>query len=114
MAASLFIILTLFLQKDSFELTSYYLLILGAISSLFAAGTGFLTWWINYALKRNVLVSRKIKLSILLFIIEIVLIFWRVSRVDISNPVYFILMILIAPIVGLIGYYGGQLTFPTE
>jgi len=114
MAASLFIILTLVLQKRSFEVTSYYLLILGAISSLFAVGTGFLTWWINYALKHNVLVTRKIQLSILLFVIEIVLIFWRVLQVEISNPVYCILMILIAPIVGLIGYYGGRLVYPVE
>jgi len=114
MAASLFIILTLFLQKRSFQATSYYLLILGAISSLFAVGTGFLTWWINYALKRNVLVTRKIQLSILLFIIEILLIFWRVSHIEISNPFYFVLMILIAPIVGMIGYYGGRLVYPIE
>lgn len=114
MAASLFIILTLFLQKGSFEATSYYLLILGAISSLFAAATGFLTWWINYALKHNALVIRKIQLSILLVIIEIVLFLWRVSHVEISNPIYFILMILVAPIVGLIGYYGGRLVYPVE
>ncbi|MGZ3605982.1 MAG: DUF2231 domain-containing protein [Thermodesulfobacteriota bacterium] len=114
MAASLFIILTLLFQKGSFEVTSYYLLILGAISSLFAVGTGFLTWWINYALKHNILVTRKIQLSILLFVIEIVLIFWRVLQVEISNPVYFILMILIAPVVGLIGYYGGRLVYPVE
>ncbi len=114
MAASLFIFLTVFVQRLSFEVTSYYLLILGAIASVFAAGTGLLTWWINYALKQNVLVTRKIQLSILLFIIEVVLIFWRVSSTDISNPIYFILMILVAPIVGLIGYYGGRLVYPVE
>jgi hypothetical protein len=31
-----------------------------------------------------------------------------------TNPLYFILMILLTPIVGLLGYYGGQMTFPTE
>ncbi|MGZ3536329.1 MAG: hypothetical protein ACXU9K_14010, partial [Thermodesulfobacteriota bacterium] len=76
--------------------------------------TGFLTWWINYALKHNVLVTRKIQLSILLFTIEILLIFWRVSHIEILNPLYYILMILIAPIVGLIGYYGGRLVYPVE
>jgi predicted heme/steroid binding protein/uncharacterized membrane protein len=114
MAASLFIILTLFLQNSSFEVTSFYLLILGAISSVFAAGTGFLTWWINYALKHNVLVTRKIQFSILLFIVEVVLIFWRASKADLSNSIYFLLMILVAPIVGLIGYYGGRLVYPVE
>jgi len=114
MAVSLFIVLALFLQKRSFEVTSYYLLILGTISSLFAVGTGFLTWWINYARKQNVLVTRKIQLSILLFIIEIVLVIWRVSHSEISSPLYFTLMIVIAPIVSLIGYYGGRLVYPVE
>jgi uncharacterized membrane protein len=30
------------------------------------------------------------------------------------HPLYFILMLILAPLVGLIGYYGGQLTFPSE
>jgi len=114
MAASLFIILTLFLQNRSFEVISYYLLILGAISSLFAVGTGFLTWWINYRLNLNYFVKRKIQLSILLLIFEVILISWRTSHPGASHPIYFIMMILLTPMVALLGYYGGQLTFPVE
>ncbi len=114
MVASLFIFLTLFFQKGSFEIASFYLLILGAISSPFAMATGLLTWWVNYRWKLNYYVKRKIQLSILLLILEVILILWRISQPQISHPLYFVMMIVLSPIVSLLGYYGGQLTFPTE
>jgi uncharacterized membrane protein len=114
MAASLFTLLYLVFENPSFEVTSFYLFILGGISSPFAMATGLLTWWINYRLKLTHFVKRKIQFSILLLLFEIILIIWRSANQEISNPVYFILMVLLAPIVGLLGYYGGQMTFPTE
>jgi len=114
MASSLFILLYLVFRKPAFEITSFYLLILGAISSPFAMVTGLLTWWVNYRLKLTLFVKRKIQLSILLLILEIILIVWRGSNPTLTNPLYVILMILLTPIVGLLGYYGGQMTFPAE
>jgi predicted heme/steroid binding protein/uncharacterized membrane protein len=114
MAASLFILITLFSQKGSFGIASFYLLILGGVSSPFAMVTGLLTWWINYRLKLNYFVKRKIFLSVLLLIFEAILILWRISQPEISHPVYVAMMVLLTPIVFLLGYYGGQLTFPTE
>jgi len=114
MAASLFILLALLFQKGSFEIVSFYLLILGAISSPFAMATGLLTWWINYRFKLNYFVKRKIQLSILLLIFEAILIVWRISQVEVSRPLYIVMMVLLTPTVSLLGYYGGQLTFPTE
>jgi len=114
MAASLFILLHLIFRNPSLETTGFYLFILGTISSPFAMATGLLTWWINYRLKLNHFVERKIQLSILLLIFEVILISWRTSQPGVSNPIYFIMMILLTPIVALLGYYGGQLTFPVE
>ena len=114
MGASLFVLLHLLSQNFSFEIVSFYLLILGAISSPFAMATGLFTWWVNYRLKLTLFVKRKIQLSILLLIFEIILIFWRSSNTAISNPFYFIMMLILTPIVGLLGYYGGQMTFPSE
>jgi predicted heme/steroid binding protein/uncharacterized membrane protein len=114
MGSSLFILLFLVFQKPSFEIASFYLFILGAIASPFAIATGLLTWWINYRLKLTLFVKRKIQLSILLIILGIILILWRGSNPAMTNPLYFILMILLTPIVGLLGYYGGQMTFPAE
>jgi len=114
MGASLFILPHLLFQNPSFEIVSFYLLILGTISSPFAMATGLFTWWVNYRLKLTQFVRRKIQLSILLLIFEMILIIWRSSNQEISNPIYFILMLLLAPIVTFLGYYGGQMTFPTE
>ena len=114
MASSLFVLLSLIFGNLSFETTSFYLFILGAISSPFAMATGLLTWWINYRLNLNYFVKRKIQLSILVIIFEMILILWRSSNPEISSPVYFVMMILLTPIVALLGYYGGQLTFPVE
>jgi predicted heme/steroid binding protein/uncharacterized membrane protein len=114
MASSLFILLHFLFQNASFEITSFYLLILGAISSPFAMATGLLTWWINYRLKLTHFVKRKIQLSILLLVFEAILILWRSSNPGISSPIYLIIMLILTPVVALLGYYGGQMTFPAE
>jgi predicted heme/steroid binding protein/uncharacterized membrane protein len=114
MAASLFVLLHLLLKDPLLETFSFYLLVLGAIASPFAMATGLLTWWINYRLKLSRLVKRKIGFSVLLLLFEIVLIAWWGWSPEISSPITWIMMILLAPIVGLLGYYGGQMTFPTE
>jgi len=113
MASSLFIILYLLFKNSSFEVTSFYLLILGGISSPFAMATGVMTWWINDRLKLTHFVRRKIQLSILLLVLEIILILWRSSNPKISSPIYLIMMLILTPVVALLGYYGGQMTFPS-
>jgi predicted heme/steroid binding protein/uncharacterized membrane protein len=114
MASSFFVLLYLIFKNPSFEITSFYLFILGVIASPFAMATGLLTWWVNYRLKLTLFVKRKIQFSILLLIFEIILILWRSSQSQISNPLYFIMIVILTPIVSLLGYYGGQMTFPVE
>jgi predicted heme/steroid binding protein/uncharacterized membrane protein len=114
MASSLFILLSLIFKNPFFEITSFHLLILGAIASPFAMVTGLLTWWINYRSKLTLLVKKKIQFSILLLIFEIILVSWRCSQSQISHPIYFIMMVLLIPILTALGYYGGQMTFPAE
>ena len=114
MAASLFVLLHLLWKVPRLENVSFYLLILGAIASPFAMATGIFTWWVNYRLKLSFLIKRKIGFSVLLLLFEIVLIAWRGSSPEITSPFYFVMVILLTPIVGLLGYYGGQITFPLE
>jgi uncharacterized membrane protein len=118
MAASLFILLHLFFRNPSLELTGFYLLILGTIATPFAVFTGFLTWWINYMAKPNSLVRKKGYLSFTLFALELFLVLWRGFCPAIpsqqAHPLYVVLVLILTPMVGLIGFYGGQLTFPAE
>jgi uncharacterized membrane protein len=115
-AAPLFLVLHLLFEKLSFELCSYYLLILGTIASPLAIATGFFAWWINYRLRPSRLVKRKIQVSVLLVILEAGLVFWRSMNPDVAQkaiqPVYLILVLCLTPLVLLLGYYGGQMTFP--
>jgi predicted heme/steroid binding protein/uncharacterized membrane protein len=114
MAASLFILLYTLFKNSAFEKTSFYLLVLGSISSPFAMATGLFTWWINYRLKLSPFLKRKIQLSVLLLIFEIILIVWRNLNQEVPNPFYIIMMLFLTPMVTLLGYYGGQMTFPPE
>jgi len=114
MASSLLVLLYLIFKNPSFENTSFHLLILGAIASPLAMATGLFTWWVNYRLTVTLFVKRKIQFSILLLILEIILILWRSSPSQISNPIYFIMVVILTPVVSILGYYGGQMTFPAE
>ena len=117
-ASSLFAVLHLFFKKPTFESTSFYLLLLGSIASPFAIITGLLTWWVNYGLKLSRLIRRKMELSILLLFLEVVLIVWRSWSPEVYSQslpaLYLILMVILTPVVFLLGYYGGQMTFPVE
>lgn len=110
-ASSLFLLLHLIFRDPSLERTAFYLLILGSLSSPFAMATGVLTWWINYRLKLSPLVRRKLGLSAVLLLFESILLLWR-SEGEVSSPLYPILLFLLVPMVTLLGYYGGQMTFP--
>ncbi len=114
MGTSLSILLYLFFSNSSFELFSFFLLLLGSFTSIFAFISGLFTWWVNYRLKFTPLVKRKIFFSIVLVILQALLLVWRSTTSEISNPLYFILMLLLTPNVVLLGYYGGQITFPVE
>ncbi len=114
MTSSLFVVLYLIFKNPSFEIASFYLLVLGAIASPIAMATGLFTWWVNYRLKLTLFVKRKIQFSILLLIFEIILILGQSSSHPISNLIYFTMVVILTPIVSILGYYGGQMTFPAE
>lgn len=117
-ASALFLILHLVRGEGSFGATSFSLLVLGAFASLFGIATGLLTWWVNYQLRLTPLIRRKIVLSVILLFVETGAIVWRLwthgLSIQESHPVYVLLVLVLTPIVGLLGYYGGQMTFPAE
>lgn len=112
MASSLFVILHLLLRDPSFERTAFYLLVLGSLASPFAMATGLLTWWINYRLKLSPLVKKKIALSAVLLVLESILLLWKGTKEEAFSSIFGIMALLLVPIVTLLGYYGGQMTFP--
>lgn len=114
MASSLFYFLYLLFLYPSLKTTSTHLFILGSISTPFAIATGFLTWWINYRLKLTLFIKWKILLSAFLLGIEVILILFWIGEVEFSHLLYLVLILLATPVVTLLGYFGGQMTFPAE
>ncbi len=114
MASSLFYLLYVLFLYPSLKTTSTHLFILGSLSTPFAIATGLLTWWINYRLKLSNFIKWKIFLSILLLALEITLVLFWIGEIEMSHLLYLIFILLATPIVVLLGYFGGQMTFPAE
>jgi len=114
MASSFFYLLFYKLLHPYLWTTCAHLFAFGAISTPVAIATGLMTWWINYRLRFTHFIKRKIMLSIFLLIIEITLFLFWVGEIDIFHTINLTLVLLIIPVVILLGYYGGQMTFPAE
>ncbi len=113
-ASSFFYLLYILFLYPSLKTTSTHLFVLGSISTPFAIATGLLTWWINYRLKLTLFIKWKILLSVLLLAIEVILILFWIGEMEFSHLFYLVLILLPTPVVTLLGYVGGQMTFPSE
>ncbi|MCX8116997.1 MAG: cytochrome b5 [Desulfobacterota bacterium] len=114
MASSLFYLLYLFLLYPSLKTTSTHLFALGTLATPFAIATGLLTWWVNYRLKMTPFIRWKIILSAFLLATELAVVLFWVGEIQVSHAVYLVLILLVTPLVVLLGYFGGQMTFPSE
>ncbi len=118
-SAAFFSILCMITGEKSFEMTAFYCLAGGILFMPPAMLTGWFTWWLNYMAKPMGPVTIKKRLSWILLTISIAAFVWRFSVPGIMEAtgsgrmIYIILVLSIAPIVSVIGYFGGELTFPT-
>jgi len=118
-SATFFVILTLVTGEKSFELTAFYCLAGGLLFTPVAMLTGWFTWWLNYWAKPVRRVTIKKRLSWLLLVIAAAAFAWRFSVTDIMETagagrvVYIVMFLSLAPITSIIGYHGGELTYPT-
>ncbi len=117
MATSFFVLLYILTGHRNFETTSFYLMILGLIASPVAVTTGLITWWYNYNSAITYIIRRKMMLSAVLVAVSLVMVIWRATTPEIFTGemgfwwLYLILTLIITPLVALIGFYGGKLTF---
>jgi predicted heme/steroid binding protein/uncharacterized membrane protein len=115
-----FTVLYLFTGYRGFEATAFHCLGGGVLFTPIAILTGFYTWWLNYMAKPNRSVSIKKPLSFLLFAVQITAFAWRFVVPDILTRsgyvtiVYVLLILSLAGIVTVIGWFGAMLTFPIE
>ncbi len=117
---TVFNLLYLVTGHKPFETTAVHCLGAGLLFLPIVILTGLLTWWLNYMAKAVKPVNIKICASLVLFVFSLITFTWRMARPDVMDNltgpglVYLILIISLAPLVIVIGWFGAQLTFPYE
>lgn len=117
---ALFYLLYLITDVKSFDTTALHCLGANILFLLPAAATGFLTWWVNYQAKPMKAVRIKIYASFILMTVTVTSFLWRIMFPEnlvvsaTEGIFYFLLLVSLIPIVSVIGWYGGSLTFPLE
>ena len=119
-STTLFNILYLLTGIKSFETTALHCLGLGIPFVFIATSTGFYTWLMNYLSQPMRAVSVKSRTAVVLLVVAIAAFVWRMLNPDILNGwsfgsvVYFILILVLTPLVTVNGWFGASLTFPEE
>jgi predicted heme/steroid binding protein/uncharacterized membrane protein len=107
-------------KDGSFEQTAIYCLVGAILSMPVAMFTGFLTWWLNYSARPMTPITMKINLSCILLAVSIGVLSWRMAMPTAlpgfrpTTLAYLLLVLVQAPLVSAIGWYGASLTFPLE
>lgn len=118
MVAPLFLLLRLVTGYAPFGETVLHCLGAGILFTPVAICTGLYTWWLNFMSQRIRQVSYKLVLTPLLFLDFVIAFIWRLTSPDLlaapsAGAVVFVLLVLaLAPLAGLIGWFGATLTFP--
>jgi uncharacterized membrane protein len=119
-ATTCFNLLYLLTGISSLEVTALHCLGAGVLFTPVVILTGLFTWWLNYLAKPIRPVIIKLTVSLLLFVVSMVAFTWRVGDpavlkvFGLRSVIYFLLILSLTPLVGIIGWFGAQLTFPVE
>ncbi|MFW6235697.1 MAG: DUF2231 domain-containing protein [Desulfovibrionales bacterium] len=120
LAAAFFLLMhTIFPGAFGFpsELASAALLVLGVFFTIFAIITGFFTLWVNYRFKIRPVVKKKLIVTAVLLVIEVLALGMRYGGPVTDSPeryLYLGLVLLLALGVVVLGYFGGEMVFPTK
>lgn len=99
------------------EQAGFVMLVMGSLFTPPAIMTGLLTWWVNYGARPMHAVRRKLQLTAVLGLAEMVSMLLRFRGsigADLPKAVYDGCIVAMALCVVGLGWYGGHLTFPYE
>lgn len=119
LAASFFSVLYLLTREASFETTAFHCLGGGVLSTPAAIASGVLTQRLNYPDPDPTLTMEK-RLSLLLWAMVSAAFVWRLLNPEVLrdlhglNFIYLLLVLAVTPLVTVISFFGGMLTFPLE
>lgn len=119
-AMPIFEVIGLTVGSEYTEWAAYCCLILLLFSLPVAMATGYFTWWVNYDCAKFGTVNWKRCLAWVAAALALVAV---VLRAFISDPlalrdptvfVYFVIVLIVAAVLGVVGFLGGKLIFPYE
>jgi uncharacterized membrane protein len=120
LSATFFNILYLLTGVQAFEATGFYCLGGGVLSTPVTNLTGHFSRWVNYPGDPSPTLMLEARLSWLLLAISLAAFIWRFLDPDVLRPLrgfsflYLLLLMAVTPLVAVISYFGGMLTFPLE
>ena len=118
MGSALFVLLYHWLGLKAFDTTAFHLMALGTMTVPIAILTGLQSWWLFYGLAKSKGIVTKLILAPLLFVLGLVVWVMRATNPEVLTGggsealIYTALVLLVVPVVGIIGFIGGQITFP--
>ncbi len=101
-----------------YDIEAFHLLLAAILFTPVAMATGVYSWWLNYMARPITPVRRKLVLAPILLILQASCAIWRYMDPTVvlersgAGIAYVLLVLLMAPLVGLIGWYGANMTFP--
>ncbi len=119
-STTIFNILYLITRIRAFEVKALHCLGAGILFTPVTILTGLYTWWLNFQARPVRAVTIKQRISIILFVMEIVVFIWRIKVPDIldsfgiASVIYFLLILSFLPLVTVIGWFGANMSFPIE
>jgi predicted heme/steroid binding protein/uncharacterized membrane protein len=120
LSAPFFVVLYLLTGVRAFETTAFHCLGGGILFTLVGIVTGFITWWYNYMGRMMTPIAIKIPLSLAMLALSAIAFVWRFTTPEVMVDLegirlfYPIVVLALAPIVSVIGWYGATMTFPIE
>jgi predicted heme/steroid binding protein/uncharacterized membrane protein len=120
LSAPFFLVLYLLTGVRTFETTAFHCLGGGVLFTSVGIVTGLITWWYNYMGQMMTAIAIKIPLSLAMLVLTTIAFVWRLFRPEVMvDPhgirlLYPIMVLSLAPIVSIIGWYGATMTFPIE
>jgi predicted heme/steroid binding protein/uncharacterized membrane protein len=123
LAGFLFVLLHLLLGGDQgpfyFERTAFHLIVLGTLTAPFAVLTGMQSWWLYYGLGKNFKLMFKLIGGIVVTVVGAIIVLIHVANPTVLtgelNAMSYLFVGLFAAevvLIGMVGFFGGQLTFP--
>jgi predicted heme/steroid binding protein/uncharacterized membrane protein len=116
-AFSLLAILYLLIGEITFETASYYMLLLGLLSSPVTVLAGLFSWKTEYKSKMNKIFSRKLTFAAIFLVAITACFLWRTLNPQILTAgtdfgfIYLAIAVSLTPIVTILGYYGGEIVY---